>query len=428
MRSGPWQRASIARRYRLTLEADIGWRRLARTLLIAIALISPAHGQEPDPFDVGIEHTRAGRFDLALQRFEQARAQGDDSPRLHFNLGVVHYRLGHHDRARRAFTAASQDPELADLAHYNLGLVELAAGHETAARGWFRLTVERAADPGLRQLARSALGQPSANQASAVQTGLQVLRGHDSNVILPVGAIADAATSTQDHYWDLRAGAAGSLAGWVDGLGYHLNGLLMAYDEFDDADLGATEAGLDWRGPFTMEFNVGALTVGDRGYQRSMELRALAPLIEGESGTLQAEANATRLDALNDNAEPVEGWQYGLGLGYQHRFESVYLQASYRHLENRRRSSALSPPQDLVQLRALARWGRWSARVWTRYLHSRYEADRRDRAFDVGTTLGWAPWACCEALLEFTRQENDSTESAFSYVSERFGLGLRLQF
>lgn len=395
---------------------------------MAATQTAPALGQEADAFDLGIEQTRAGRFDLALQFFEQAQAQGDDSPRLHFNLGVVHYRLGQHDRARLAFTAAADDPELTDLAHYNLGLVALAAGQETAARGWFQRTVERATDPGLRQLARSALGPATITDDDAVQTGAQVLRGYDSNVILPVGAIVDAATSNQDHYWDLRAGAVGSLDRWFDGLGYHVNGLLMAYDEHDGADLGAAEAGLNWRGPFTVELNAGALTVGDRGYQRSVELRSLVPLLEHDAGSLQLEAHTTRLDALNDNAEPVEGWQYGLGLGYEHRFESAYLQATYRRLENDRRSSALSPPQDLVHLRALARWGRWSARAWTRLLHSRYEADRRDRAFDVGTNLGWAPWACCEALVEFTRQENNSTESAFSYVSERFGLGLRVQF
>lgn len=381
----------------------------------------------PDPFDTGVELTRQGHFEDALNWFEIARQQGDDSAHLHFNLGVVHYRLGRYEDARRAFEQAARDPEMAMLARYNLGLVAQAAGDETAAHDWFQWVAQHAGDGTLRRLARNALGLSTATPPP-LQAGLQVLRGQDSNVIVPVGALSDAPTRTRDDYWDVRAGLSGGFGTWAPRLEYHLGALLMAYDELEAGDLGAIELGLHWRGPVLVELNTGALAVGDHGYQRNLDLRLQTTLWEIGNGALDLLAQVSRLDALSTAAERLEGYQYGAGLGYEHRWERTRMAARYRRLENDREDRALSPPQDLLEVRALTRWHRWSLRAWTRFVHSRYEAGRRDRAQDFGIAAAFALRRCCEVLLEWNRLENDSTETPFSYTSRRLGAGLRFQF
>lgn len=416
-----------------TSETGFGYARLLplRALpLLLILAVMPLNARV-DPFDLGVELTREGRFDEALTRFLDARREGDQSAHLDFNLGVVQYRLGQYDAARVSFDRASRDPQMADLARYNLGLVERAAGHPVAAKGWFEYTADHAGDPGLRSLARSALEMDRATAPPAppsVQGGLQVLRGRDSNVVVPVGAIADAPTSTEDEYWDLRAGLQGTLDRWITGLGYHLNTLWLSYDALDDADIGAAEIGVDWRGALSVELNASVLTVGDHGYQRSLDLQTRAPLWQGRLGTLELSAQAARLDALDLRAEPLSGYQYGAGLAHRLGTGALRLHTQYLHLENNRDDPALSPSQDRFDLSGLGRWSRWSLRLWARVINSRYEASRTDRVQDLGASLAYALHACCEILVEFARQENDSTATPFSYVSHRSSAGIRLQF
>ncbi|MFO7653807.1 MAG: VWA domain-containing protein [Candidatus Krumholzibacteriia bacterium] len=79
----------------------------------------------------GIRLYHAESFPEALQRFEAARAEAPDDPRLTLAVGETLHRLGRHDEAvrefRRALTLAGSD-ELRAESLYNAGTTQLAAG------------------------------------------------------------------------------------------------------------------------------------------------------------------------------------------------------------------------------------------------------------------------------------------------------------
>lgn len=402
-----------------------------RAALIALALgILPAAAvgdDAQDPFDLGVELTQAGRFEEALEQFAQSRALGDDSGRLQFNIGVVHYRLQQLDAAREAFTLAAEDPETAELARYNLGLVAMAAGESEDAIRWFRRTAAEARQSELRALARAALERALEPPVPA-RGSLTLLRGSDSNVVVPVGALTDAPSSTRDAYWEARLSWSDELDHWLEGLGYHLSGLHLDHDEVSGADLSALQIGVDWRGPITLDLSGGVLAVDDEGYQRTLEVRALVPLVSLEDWRLSLDLSAVELDSISARAESLDGQQHGAGLMVEGRAAAVSWNLSARQLHNDRESRALSPVQDLIALRLRFREGDWSGRGWARYIGSDYAVDRRDVATEFGLGLSWFFGARWELVVDATQQRNRSNIDSFEYTSNRIYGGLRVGF
>lgn len=402
-----------------------------RAALIALALgmlpVVAVGDDAQDPFDVGVELTQAGRFEEALEQFGQSRALGDDSGRLQFNIGVVHYRLQQLDAAREAFALAAEDPETAELARYNLGLVAMAAGDSEDAVFWFRRTAAEAHQSELRALARAALERALEPPVPA-RGSLTLLRGSDSNVVVPVGALTDAPSSTRDAFWETRLGWSDELDDWFEGLGYHLSGLYLDHDEVSGADLSALQFGVDWRGPITLDLSGGVLAVDDEGYQRTLELRALIPLLSLEDWRVSLDLSAVELDSISARAEALDGQQHGAGLMVDGRAASLNWNLSARQLHNDRDSRALSPVQDLIALRLRVREADWAARGWARYIGSDYAVDRRDVATEFGLGLSWFIGARWELVIDATQQRNRSNIDSFEYTSNRVYGGLRVGF
>lgn len=401
-------------------------------ILVLIACAHPARGDDARAvaaFDEGVALTREGRFEAALERFIAAREAGDRSARLAFNLGVVFYRLQRHAEARAAFEDATHFDETADLAYYNLGLVALAVDDRAQAERWFRRTVDQARQPALRRLGMRALTEGLGLSAPRAARGsLALLRGHDSNVLIPVGAISDLPTSRGDPFWEARGGWADALGTRVPGLGYRIAGLAVEYDEVDVADLGVIEAGIDWRGPILIEAAVGALLVGDRGYQRSLDVRLQAPLLENDALRIALDGGFTRLNPLDSRAEDLQGSQYSLGASADFGSTPWRLSLAYRRLENDRRSAALSPDQDRALARLRLVFGPVVARAWSRYTASDYPTGRDDQATEFGADLALRLHPRWEWLVEATRLDNRSSVEGFDYRTDRVYTGVRLRF
>lgn len=398
-----------------------------------LAAVGPclAQSSADTAFDVGVALAREGRFAEALAQFHAAEAAGDRSARLYFNLGVVNYRLGHFGPAREAFERAAQSPETADLANFNRGLVALASGDRAEAAHWFEQVGKDARDLSLRQLAQVALQRargagmpvPSASRGS-----VSLLRGWDSNVIVPVGTITEAPTSRRDEYLEGRALWSDALGDSVEGLGYRLSGVFIEYDTVHDGDVAAAEAAIEWNGPFLVEAAISALSVDDKGYQRTLDVRLQVPLVETRGVRLDLDGGWSRFDPLDGRAADLEGSRYAYGASLSTGVRWFRAGLAYRHLKNDRFASALSPEQDRVQVRMRIDVGRVSWRAWGRYTDSDYPNARRDEATDWGMDLAYRLHHRVEMLVEGSRLENLSTAPELDYVTERILAGLRVSF
>jgi tetratricopeptide (TPR) repeat protein len=409
--------------------ARIGW--LAAGLCISLPFAAKAI-QAPfeRAFEDGVALTRAGRYDEALVQFLAAEKAGDQSARLYFNLGVVHYRLQHFEAARAAFARAAEDSETADLAQYNSGLVALAAGDNQEAARWFRRVAGQAGEPGLRALARRALDRAVGKAADTVAArgSLSVLRGWDSNVVVPVGSISDLPSSRRDQFTEARLAWAGALGGAVPGLGYRFAGLAIEYDDIQPGDIAALEAGIDWRGPILIDAGVGVLAVGDNEYQSSLDVRLQAPLIEVDSVRVSVDGGWSRLNPMDDRANGLEGSRYSFGASVEAGNRPLSVNFGYRHLINDRFAASLSPDQDRYSLRLRLALDRWIVRAWGRYMGSHYPTQREDQARDIGIDAAFRLHARWELLVEANRLQNRSSDSRFNYTTERLYSGLRFYF
>lgn len=391
--------------------------------LLAVCAACASAMAASGPFEQGVQLTRDGRFAQALDQFLAARAAGDDSALLQFNLGVVYYRLGRLIDAREAFDRAATDPAAGDLARYSLGLVALAAGDAAEAARWFEHTARAASQPELRALAQAAL-----DREAPVRTrrGLLVaLRGIDSNVVVPVGANVDVPSSIKDRYSELRSGWVDQLDGIIDGLGYHFNGVLVAYDEVRGADLAVVQAGLDWHGPVTLGVNTGLLAVDDSGYQRSYELRLLATPYDGERLRAGFELSTARLDAMDRRARDLDGQLHSGGLVFDGQVGRLTWNLSGRRSLNDRAARALSPIQDTLALRLRLAVDGGSLRAWARYVSSDYRTARQDEVTEFGVGMGWVLNADWDLLLEASEQTYRSSAPGFAFDAVRFYGGLR---
>jgi hypothetical protein len=380
-----------------------------------------------EAFDSAVDLTRDGRFEEARDAFERARIAGDDSSRLWFNLGVVQYRLHQFDAAREAFTVAARDPETADLAHYNLGLVAMAAGDSSTAAQWFTVVGREAQGTELRQLAAAALVR--LNGSARVSRGsLMIVRGRDSDVVLPVGSLADTASSVRDDYWEARAAWSTPVLDAVPELEVHLAGYADEYDSVEDANIGVIEGGVEWRGPVSLDVTASLTTVGNAAYQRSLDTRASAALYTGERLRMSLELQAAGIQSVAEGAEPLAGEQYGVAPIADLWWLDTRWNLSWRHLWNDREAAALSPTQDAVSLRARHAIGPFSLRAWARWVGSDYPTGRNDDTSEFGAGAGWQFLQRWELVADVSRQENDSSQSAYAYRSTRFSGGLRVRF
>lgn len=405
--------------------------------LTAVLASGPAFAQATPQadaaFDAGVSLTREGRFEAALTQFLAAESAGDRSARLYFNLGVVHYRLGRHDEARLAFARSARDPETRDLSNYNLGLVALAMNDRAEASRWFEQVEREAREPSLRALAGVALartqGRAAAGRASVPARGtLSLLRGWDSNVIVPVGTISDVPTARRDEFIEARAVWADAIGDSIEGLGYRLSGMAIEYDQVHEAEVAAAEAAIDWRGPLLIEAAIGMLAVDDKGYQRTLDVRTQVPVLELDWARLDLDGGWSRFDPLDGRAAGLEGSRYSYGASISTGDRPLSLSVGYRHFVNDRFESDLSPDQDRYQARLRLELGRWTGRLWGRYTESDYPSVRSDEAADWGLDVAFRLLRHWELLVEGSRLTNRSTDARFDYTSERVYAGLRLRF
>ena len=98
-----------------------GARGLRRAAAFSLLLVIP--GTASGSPSSALREYQAGKFDQALQEYEQLLKRHSDDPRLHFNAGAAAYRNRQFDQAEKHFNQAVGAPDLnlQALAYYNRG-------------------------------------------------------------------------------------------------------------------------------------------------------------------------------------------------------------------------------------------------------------------------------------------------------------------
>jgi hypothetical protein len=131
-------------------------------------------------FDNGNAAFKQGEFAAALANYNDALANGKDTPRVFYNMGLAHYRLGQHEQANGAFSESSKDKELAALSYYHLGALAEQRGDIDEAVNWLTLARDNAKSGKLRRQSAKVLGIIGVEQPK-FESVLAVGYGNDSN-------------------------------------------------------------------------------------------------------------------------------------------------------------------------------------------------------------------------------------------------------
>ena len=109
---------------------------LPLALLFLLLLPGLSAAQDVQSYiDQGIKHSQAGRYDQALQAFDQALKLKPNDPALITYKGIVYYAKGQNDRALKEFEAAIKLNPNFGRAYYQRGMIYEKPG-EVSTRPW----------------------------------------------------------------------------------------------------------------------------------------------------------------------------------------------------------------------------------------------------------------------------------------------------
>ena len=131
-------------------------------------------------FENGNAAFRQGEFGTALANYNDALANGKDTPRVFYNMGLAHFRLEQHEQAKWAFSESSKDEKLAALSYYHLAALAKEEGDIDEAAKWLTLARDNAKSDKLRRQSARALGVIGFDQPE-FESMLAIGYGNDSN-------------------------------------------------------------------------------------------------------------------------------------------------------------------------------------------------------------------------------------------------------
>jgi Tfp pilus assembly protein PilF len=143
--------------------------RMAATLMVTAMLVAPVSSARGDDkgaaasdgenqFNVGLDHLRAGRLELALESFEGAIKANPKNPYFYKGLGVTYLRFKRYDDAISSFRKALDlNPYYVDVRN-DLGSALLVAGKRDEGKKELLAAFNDPTNPNPEQTARN-LGQ-----------------------------------------------------------------------------------------------------------------------------------------------------------------------------------------------------------------------------------------------------------------------------
>ncbi len=306
------------------------------TFALSLLLVSPLSWAGSATFETGTRLFKEGRYSEAIDAFQQARAEGDESLLLHYNLAVSYYRLGRYRMARRHFLKLLDHRRLGPLARYNLGLVAYRLDGDKIAANWFQSSYEQSEDPDLKSLAARQLDKlrSQAPKPSSWSSYTSASYGLEDNVT-QVNDELTQVSSESDSYWDLYTSINYQYSGdRKQGTLIRLGGGLTRYNRLNQYDQDGINLGIYQNEPLAgWQMRYGAHYYYDRidrsGYQQRFKLQARGTYHIGADKRFRLQYDVSRLNELDTAYAYLGGWRQRLRAGYLQRNGDLRLRLRY---------------------------------------------------------------------------------------------------
>jgi len=166
-------------------------------------------------FDAGIQAFKAKQYSKALTHFLNARDAGLSHSKLHYNLGVTYYKLQNYALAYQELLTATQDLNMASPAHLNAGFAAQRLEDLALARQHFHSALALAKTLKQQQLAQlavnSQMSKPKAKIKKRWRASAQASYGYNDNVtfesekLKKINATVTNDESNADSYYSVYA-------------------------------------------------------------------------------------------------------------------------------------------------------------------------------------------------------------------------------
>ena len=382
----------------------------------------------------GQQSFQSGDYASALRHFQAARADGLDSPAVHYNIAVCQFKLTQWDSARDSFRQIGQRfPQMEGLAEYNLGLVARRVGDDEAARAHFLRAYQLSPDDRtLRVLASNRLRKlaPSHRVGSRWTGALGMRAGYDDNVVLRDDTGLPQGTTTESPVVDVFLSAEGDLT--PGGAGIEASLYLIRNldaDEFDQTELlgGATYR---WEyGPWRAKAgaHVSTATLGGDAFDRKAGISAYLRRAIGQNAHLNLSLRYDDVDDADPLFAGIAGTRQQLRALYRWSSGRHRVTLRYVHESNDRDDPGVSPVRNGIGgVYGYSAESGWRYEGGLRIRSSDYDdlpLSRTEDLLGVEFTLTRSLGADWLALLEVRFADNDSSDPAFSYRRTQVSVG-----
>ena len=400
----------------------------------AYLLMQQCYANSTD-WDNGTIAFQAGDYRTALQYFENAKQDGQDSPAVHYNVAVCNFKLARFESAAAGFQLiADRFPKMRGLSQYNLGLVaqrrndiEAAVDHFLNA---YRLSPD---DPKLRILASNRLRElePELRTAFQWSGALGMRAGFDDNVALRDEIGLPSTLATESPVADLFASIKGPYNGEN---GFRVDASLYVIRNFDADEFDQSEVygGVmyDWRtGEWRLQVGLhsSAGTLGGDSFDRKAggDFQAIRYLNrDSEFGLSYVYDDVQDTDALFVG---IAGSRQQLQARYRWYSAERRFTLRYRLEENDRLEPWVSPKRKSLS----ADYGYqpdtgWGYEGGFKYRSSRFDemaVPRDEDLLTVNVAVTRSIFRNWLLLIDYQYSNNDSSDPIFSYDRNLITIG-----
>lgn len=347
-------------------------------------------------FEQGRDAFKAGNYEQALQHFNLAWGEGNNTATLSYNRAVTYYKLGQLEPAKSAFSSLLVNSKWVHLARYNLGRIAEQEGHFQKAYIWYSKVDDRANNAKLQRLAKAraeALEQyaaaryqsaPPQPKTSALLLSLGY--AHDDNATGLAEELSSLSSDAADTY--LRTFGYGHK--YISGQknqGVKLYGLaqmrrFQKFNSFDTTVLGIGTTyetqidNVDW--DFGARVTNISTSVGPLANKFSFLTGAAKKL---GPGRLQANYQSSYY-AADDVYAHLDGWQHQAKLTWQQKFRRIVVAPTLAWETNRRGDKQLEANDSRGE-----RYYSYSPTTLGLHANIRWELNTKWRLY---SKLGWS--------------------------------------